>query len=159
MVGDASFDGPALPPNILLRDAPAGDFEITTSLRFEPTTNFQAAGLVVFQEQGNVLVLGRAFCDVEGYCLGDGIYFDNYVSGSIPDTSPKAPFNGGVTYLRLQRVGNTFTGYYSDDGENWIMLGEHYRDIKQIRVGLVAAQSSTEIPAVFDYFTMKTLQP
>ena len=159
MLADASFDGPALPPNILLREPPTGDFEITTSFRFTPTTNFQFAGLVVFQEHGNVLQLGRAFCDVEGYCVGDGIYFDNFENGSIPATSPRAPFNGEVTYLRLQRIGNTYTGYYSDDGENWTLLGEHFRDFSPIRVGLVTAQSSTEIPAVFDYFTMNTLQP
>jgi len=159
MVADASFDGPALPPNILLREPPAGDFEITTSLRFEPTTNFQAAGLVVFQEQGNVLLLGRAFCDVEGYCLGDGLYFDKYENAQIPEASPQVSFREPVTYLRLQRIGNTYIAYYSADGENWTKLGEHTRDFSQIRVGLVAAQSSTEIPALFDYFTMKSLQP
>ena len=159
MVADASIDGPALPPNILLRDPPTGDFEIITSLRFEPTTNFQAAGLVVFQEQGNALVLGRAFCDVDGYCLGDGIYFDEYENAQIPELSPQVSFHEPVTYLRLQRIGNTYTAFYSTDGENWTKLGDHTRDFSQIQVGLIAAQSSTEIPAVFDYFTMNALQP
>lgn len=159
MVADASFDGPALPSNILLREPLAGDFEITTSLRFEPTTNFQAAGLVVFQEQGNVLFLARAFCDVEGYCLGDGIYFDDYENAQIPEVSPQVSFHEPVTYLRLQRIGNTYIAFYSADGETWTKLGEHKRDFGQIRVGLVAAQSSTEIPAIFDYFSIKPLQP
>ena len=159
MVVDASFDGPALPSNILLREPPTGDFEITTSVRFEPTTNFQAAGLVVFLEQGNVIFLARAFCDVEGYCLGDGIYFDEYENAQIPDVSPQVSFREPVTYLRLQRIGNTYIAFYSADGENWTKLGEHARDFGQIRVGLVAAQSSAEIPAIFDYFSIKSLQP
>ncbi|MFT3893482.1 MAG: DUF1349 domain-containing protein [Anaerolineales bacterium] len=157
MVVDASFDGPALPSNILVREPPAGDFEITTSVRFTPTTNYQAAGLVVLQEQGNALVLGRAFCDVDGYCLGDGIYFDEYENAQMPEVSPQASFYEPVTYLRLQKIGSTFTAYYSADGENWTQLGEHVRDLPEFRVGLFAAQSSTEIPALFDSFTMKPL--
>jgi serine/threonine protein kinase len=159
LVSDASFDGPSLPPNILLRDSPTGDFEITTSLRFAPTANYQVAGLVVFQDHGNALQLGRGFCDIENDCVGDGIYFDNFENGSVVGTSHKASFHGQVTYLRVKRIGNTYTAYYSADGENWIMLGEQVRDFSQIRVGVVAAQSSTEIPALFDFFTMKPLQP
>jgi serine/threonine protein kinase len=159
MVADASFDGPALPLNILVREPPAGDFEITTAVRFTPTTNFQFAGLVVFQEQGNVLQFGRAYCDVEGYCLGDGIYLDNFENGSINGTSPKVAFGEPVTYLRLQRIGNTYIAYYSVDGENWTRLGEVKRKFSQIQVGILAAQSSTTIPAEFDYFSMRPLQP
>ncbi len=77
----------------------------------------------------------------------------------MPEVSPKASFSGPVTFLRLQRINNTYTAFYSADGENWTKLGEHTRDFSQVRVGLVAAQSSTEIPALFDFFTMKSLQP
>ena len=159
IASDASFDGPDLPPNILLRDAPTGDFEITTSLRFTPTSDFQVAGLVIFQDKGNALQLGRGFCDIADSCVGDGIYFDNFQDGSIIDNSFKAPFHGTVTYLRLRRVGNIYTAYFSEEGKTWTTLGEHTRDFSQIRVGVVAAQASTEIPAAFDYFTMNALQP
>src|SRR5258706_4506181 len=159
MASDASFDGPYLPLNILLRDAPIGDFEITTSLRFTPTSNFQFAGLVIFQDHGNVLQFGRAFCDVVNACVKDGVYFDDFQDGSVNGSNYATPFHGQVIYLRLRRIGNTYTGYYSEDGEKWVMTGEHARDLSQARVGLVAAQASTEIPAVFDYFTMTALQP
>ena len=159
MASDASFDGPYLPLNILLRDAPIGDFEITTSLRFIPTSNFQFAGLVIFQDHGNVLQFGRAFCDVVNACVKDGVYFDDFQDGSVNGSNYATPFHGQVIYLRLRRIGNTYTGYYSEDGEKWVMTGEHARDLSQARVGLVAAQASTEIPAVFDYFTMNALQP
>ena len=159
MASDASFDSPQLPLNILLRDAPLGDFEITTALHFTPTSNFQSAGLVIFQSQGNVLQLSHAFCDIVDACVGDGVYFDNFENGSATGSNYHVAFQGSVIYLRLQRKGNTYTGYYSEDGQNWLMTGKHVRDFSQIKVGLVAAQSQTEIPAVFDYFTMKLLQP
>lgn len=159
MVSDASIDGPFPPLNILLRDVPTGDFEITTSLRFTPTTNFQFAGFIVFQDTKNVLQFGRAFCDVVNACVGDGIYFDTFQDGSIAGSNYATPFSGDPIYLRLERKGNTYTGYYSEDGQNWTMTGSHTRELTQAKMGLLAAQSSTSIPAVFDYFTLKKLEP
>ena len=159
LASDASFDGPYIPLNILLREAPTEDFEITTSVRFTPTSDFQFAGLVVLQDQKNVLQFGRAFCDVVNACVGDGVYFDDFENGSITGTNYAVPFQGELIYLRLQRQGNIYTGSYSEDGENWIKLGEHSRDFSPVRVGLMAAQAPEEIPALFDYFTIDTVSP
>jgi len=157
MVSDASFDGPSFPTNVLLRDAPAGDFEITTLLRFTPTSNFQVAGLVVFQDKANVLQYGHAFCDLPDTCSGGGIYFDNIENGSITGSSPMISTDSPLVHLRLRRVGTTYTAYYSEDGENWTLLGEHIRELSQPRVGLIAAQSAEAIPAEFDYFALTSL--
>jgi serine/threonine protein kinase len=154
---DASFDGPSFPTNILLREAPAADFEITTLLRFAPTSNYQFAGLVVFQDKANVLQFGHAFCDLADTCVGDGIYFDNFEGGFIVDNYKAATSNSDI-YLRLLRVGNTYTGYYSEDGENWTAMGEHVRDFSQARIGLMAAQAAEQISAAFDYFTLASLK-
>jgi serine/threonine protein kinase len=156
MASDASFDGPSFPTNVLLRAAPAGDFEITTLLRFTPTSNFQFGGLVVFQDKANVLQFGRAFCDLVDWCVGDGIYFDNFEGGSIV-ANYKTTIRNSEIYLRLQRVGNTYMGSYSEDGENWTNLGEFTRELSQVRVGLMAAQAAEPIPAEFDYFGVTTL--
>jgi len=115
--------------------------------------------LVIFQDSKNVLQFGHAFCDVVNACVGDGVYFDNFENGSVTGANYAAPFQGELIYLRLQRQGNTYTGYYSEDGENWIMTGEHTREFSQVQVGLVAAQAETPIPATFDFFAMSTLSP
>jgi cytochrome c len=59
-----------------------------------------------------------------------------------------------VVFLRLRRVGTTYTGYYSQDGEDWTLLGEHRRDFSPARIGLMAAQAVQQIPAEFDYFML-----
>ena len=59
--------------NLLLRDAPDGDFEIETLVYFEPVSDFQIAGLLVYEDDGNFLLLGRGYCDS---CGGNMIYFD-----------------------------------------------------------------------------------
>jgi serine/threonine protein kinase len=157
MASDASLDGPSFPTNMLLRNPPEGDFEITTLLRFSPTSNFQFAGLLVFQDKGNALQLGRAFCDLADTCVGDGVYFDNFQDGFI-QSNHKASINGPEIHLRLQRVGNTYTGYYSQDGENWTPIGEHTREFSQIQIGLMAAQAAEQLPALFDYFRLTPIE-
>ena len=158
MASDASFDGPSLPTNVLLREVPSGDFEVTTSLRFAPTSNFQFAGLIVFQDEANVLQYGRAFCDLPDTCAGSGIYFDNLENGSIAGTSPMISFDNPLIYLRLRRIGVAYTAFYSEDGETWMLLGGHVRDFTQPRIGLMAAQAEEQIPASFDYFILKSLK-
>lgn len=153
LASDASFDGPSFPTNVLVRDAPAGDFELTTLVKFVPSSNFQFAGLVVFQDKGNVLQFGRAFCDLADSCVGDGIYFDNLEDGIIVGNH-KVSISSSEIFLRLQRVGATYTGYYSEDSEHWTVLGEYTRDFSSVRVGVMAAQAAEEIPAQFDYFTI-----
>jgi serine/threonine protein kinase len=157
MASDASFDGPSFPTNVLLRDPPPGDFEMSTLLQFSPTSNFQFAGLVVFQDKANVLQFGRAFCELQDICPGGGIYFDNMENGSITGSSPMIAMDRSVLHLRLRRVGTTYTAYYSEDGENWTLLGEHIRDLSQPRIGLMAAQAAEAIPAAFDYFVLTSL--
>ena len=61
-------------------------------------------------------------------------------------------------YLRLRREGNTYTGYYSEDGTNWTVIGQHTSPLNPLRVGLFAAQAiSAETTADFEYFTITTL--
>jgi len=151
---DGSLQGPGLPANVLSREAPAGDFEISSLLRFSPTRNFQFAGLAVFQDGGNALQFGRAYCDLPSACVGDGLYFDDYVSASSSESNFKTPFQGGDVYLRLRKEGNTYTAFYSEDGQTWTLIGAHTWEFTPIHVGLVAAQSSEDIVAAFDYFTL-----
>ena len=156
LASDASLEGGGLPSNLLLRDVPAGDFEVSTLLHFAPTSNYQIAGLVIFQDNGNALQFGRAFCNAPDTCVGDGVYMDNFENGAMVGGNYKTPFRGEAIYLRLRRAGNIYSGYFSADGEQWTKIGEHAHDFSQIRVGLISAQAATEIPAVFDYFTTTT---
>jgi hypothetical protein len=148
--------------NLLLREAPEGRFEITTRVQFTPTSNFQFAGLQIYQDKDNFLRLGRAFCQIDalpGVCVGNGIYFDNLVSGEA--ISPNVKIEVGKqyeAYLKIVRDGSTYTGFYSDDGETWILVGQHRADLRTIRVGLITSGSSFRIVADFDYFTINEMQ-
>jgi len=155
--------------NILLRHAPEGNFVITTRVLFTPYSNFQSAGLIVYQDDSNALFFRRAMCyipNAPGICVGNGLYFDNYAKES---GNPAAGYSVGSNFatktinpsealLRLTREGSVYTAFYSSDGENWITVGRHESDLFPFYVGLIAS-NAFEHPANadFDYFTLEIL--
>lgn len=149
-----SFSIDGIPTNLLLREAPNGDFEISTLLRFSPQANYQFAGLVVFEEKGNALQFGRGYCNSPGICVGDGLYFDNWNNSSPANSSFATKIWGKQVYLRLKKTGSLYSAYSSNDGYAWTLVGTHERDFLKPRVGLVAAQSPSEIRAIFDFFSL-----
>lgn len=147
--------------NLLLRPIEPGDFSIETRLLFEPDTNFQIAGLVIYQDGTNFLQFGRAFCDAPDACVGNGIYFDKILDGGSPDGN----FATGVddptqAYLRLERRGEMVRGLYSYEGITWFEIGTHWipAEFQVNGVGLTASQDfntpEVYIPADFDYFEL-----
>ena len=140
--------------SILLREAPAGNFGVETLLQFTPTSNFQLAGLIIYQSDTSYLQFGRVYCDVGDSCVGNGIYFDNIENGNFSGGNFATSVNErSLAYLRLTWQGNVYTGYYSEDGNNWITIGQHESIVTPLQVGLVAHQASNGREAAdFDYF-------
>jgi len=143
--------------NVLLRDAPSGDFEITTYVEFHPNENFQFAGLIVYESDDRFLALGRAFCGARLLnCVGNGIYFDAEGTGRSSTESFSASHGLGQAYLRITKRGAAYSGYYSADGVIWELIGRHLTSgFTPQEVGLYTADSDTgarEIPAEFDLF-------
>jgi regulation of enolase protein 1 (concanavalin A-like superfamily) len=148
------------PTNAPLRPEPVGDYTVETLVEFTPVSNFQLAGLIVFQDDENYLKLGRAFCEGGSACIGNGVYFDSYFAGSFADANfATSTYNPSHIYLRLQRSGDVFTASYSEDGQNWGEIGQHSSALQPQGVGLFAGQScSGSIPADFDYFSINPLK-
>jgi beta-xylosidase len=153
--------------NLLVREAPTGNFELTTKMNLIPSSNFQHAGLLIYQSDDNFVQLIRQYCDDEGAgCVGDGIYFDNQELGNFKGGyfPTKVKF-GDSTYLKLtfeagsiSGQGKTYTAYFSVDGENWITIGKHDNVLTPIYVGLIANGGiEQKIPCHFDYFTIANI--
>lgn len=147
--------------NLLLRPVATADFMIETHLYYEPDANFQIAALVIYQDNSNMLAFGRAFCDIQKTCVGNGLYFDYTQAGSQSDGNYATSVdNKGEAYLRLLRLGSLVTAYYSPDGTDWSEIGKHVisTNFKVNGVGLTASQNITatdqNIPADFDYFVL-----
>jgi predicted amidohydrolase YtcJ len=142
------------PSNVLLRSAPAGDFDLRTWVRVSPSRNYEFAGLIVRFGDDIVLQFGHGYCDAPGACAGDGYYFDNLQAGaSVGGNFASAGLGGSEDLLRLVRRGDTYTAYYLVDDTTWIEVGSHTVDRPPVSVGVVAAQASAPGPvAEFDFF-------
>lgn len=154
-----AIGGDAEPRNFLVRAAPAGNFEIETHLIFEPTSNFQIAGLLIYEAQGKALQFGRAFarCNFPDFCKDNALYFDNPTQQGLPNfvTPISNPSN---VWLRLRREGNVYKAFYSEDGSQWTGIGQHTASITPVYVGLIADQAfEEEKPADFDYFLIRAV--
>lgn len=144
------------PRNLLVREVTLDNFQISTHVLFEPTSNFQFAGLLVYQDDDTIVSLGRAYCDRQNVCVGNGIYFDATQSGQYiepnfgTDTQVK-----DEAYLRIDKVGSLLKGYYSEEGSYWMLIGEHEVSMFDPKVGLITANSFVVgMVAKFDYFTV-----
>lgn len=150
--------------NILVQEAPLGNFEFRTRLQFQPSQNYQVAGLTVYTDDANYLRFGRAFCNsTPPACVNDGIYFDNIDQGVwvAPNHATTLQMTGEI-YLRLVRNGDTYTGFASPNGTNWTEIGSHTVSFKPLKIGLVASnqgQPAANINADFDNFLAQSATP
>ena len=144
--------------NLLLRDAPVGNFQIESKITFSPSADFQFAGLIIYESPSNLIQAGRAFCDLPDVCVGDGLYVDYYNNGSFVTPNFAAAYPDSEVYLRLVRQGETYTFQSSADGSEWILRGGTVSSMNPLQIGLAAGQNTTSIiPALFDYFEVRSL--
>jgi len=85
--------------NILVTDAPGGDFQITTKVIFDPSENFQHAAILVYQDDDNYIQLNRA------WAFGDTVNFDQEIAGVV--TSTQIAETADTIWLRMTREANT----------------------------------------------------
>jgi virginiamycin B lyase len=150
------------PRNLLLRDAPASDFEIMTKVTFDPRANFQQAAILIYQDEDNFVLLNRGFCDVGG-CPGSAVFLDNMLNGKVDLANhPQTAVSSQTTWLRLRKEGTQYIGFYSADGQTWEELGRVENPLTPSKVGLMANNANTapsvpQIPADFDFFTIQEI--
>ena len=157
--------------NLLLRDL-EGDFILETRLVFDPSAAQHFAGLLVYEDDQNLVTFGFAYAAGErGVFRGlvllgvDGGVEGTEREGARYDDSNAA--NPNEVYLRLLRAGDQYVAGYSEDGESFTDVGSITVDLThQVLVGVGATNGDSEgcgidcdasIPADFDFFQVSTL--
>lgn len=138
-----------------------GDFVLTTRLvSFHPTTSWQQAGLMVYNDDDNYLK-----CDLE-YSRGVA---SNMVPVFLRETDQKSDFFSAVfkkecdTYwLRVTKRGKLYEYAYSPDDEGYVVVGEKpWGDGAPKFVGIFAKNGGNplagEIDAQFEFFEVRPL--
>ncbi len=140
---------------ILLYRTVAGDFDAMLQVISMNTPTWHDAGLMARVANTNDAGLGEDWVVVKHFANSNQTGHrstDNGVSTTV-QTIPARP------WLRLARVGNTFTSYWSTNGTTWVQLSTSARaDMNGLaaQVGIWQATfSSNEGIAQFDNFTLR----
>lgn len=142
--------------NIVVQDLPdSGPWTATTRLTWNPTGNFQNAGIKVYDSDegwikfGMVWNAGRKF---EFYKELDDGPSNLFTTATLPTEFPS------TFLLRLVSDGTVIRAQYSADGEQWTNMGDAQTNLNGFtdpKVGMYAtATGQPSIPAVFDWFTL-----
>jgi hypothetical protein len=122
-----------------------GDFTVTTMVTIYPEYNYQAAGLLYWQDADNYVRLERT--------LVSGIDLLYRIRGEYK--AVEISFFTSPTFLMFEMSGLTLQGFYSEDGDNWtsiepvqVPLSSH----AQIGIDVVNEWQDNSITAYFDYF-------
>jgi beta-xylosidase len=146
--------------NFLVQTTPAGGYWIETKVLFTPTQNFQFAGLGIYLDDRHSLNLHRGFAAPEAcpHCVGNAIYFD-VVEGDDFRAFVMTPTAEGVIHLKIVMEGPQYTALASENGTDWTEVGRVVVSFTPTKIGLRAGNSlqaaAAQIPADFDYFTLK----
>ena len=119
-----------------------GNFDVTVCLAGLGLSDLWAqAGLMARAS----LVTGSPFAATLATPGMNGEFFaDRTTTNGVAATSGNFPVNYPNTWLRLNRVGNVFTGFGSYDGINWMQLGAVTLAVpNQIYLGLAIASHNT----------------
>lgn len=134
-----------------LLKAVKGDFQIEARVRFDPTEDYQGAGLLIYVDGMNYLRLERSYGGLrEG---GSGIRLDSrkrdqYESLTTPG---EVPTTAKDVELKIVRRGNVFTAFWrADENAEWREVEEFTSDFPEtVQAGIIGCNTATEIDAEF----------
>ncbi|RKP54471.1 hypothetical protein D7Z26_14080, partial [Cohnella endophytica] len=146
--------GGSKPSNILLRGPVAGDFTISTKLKFDAKNGFEWAGLIVYQDDGNAITLGRQANGTPGV---NQIRFSQIKSSpnlAQTDKNYDDLVYPADIYLKIEKTGTIYKGYYSSDGTSWTQVADTFDlALSNPKVGVFVRKLNTAIPVKTAEFT------
>jgi hypothetical protein len=139
--------------NLLCRDAPSDDIQISVHVYAEPKADFQQATLYLYQDGDNFVAINRGYCSL---CDtgGNGIYMENKVAGNW--TAYNLKNQDTDVFLRLVRRENTITGYYAIEADAWNIMSEFDNPLEDSKICLGVTNADAkgidaDLVGEFDY--------
>ncbi|MBN2064181.1 MAG: glycoside hydrolase family 3 C-terminal domain-containing protein, partial [Sedimentisphaerales bacterium] len=135
-----------------------GNWQATVKidLNVQPYENYDGAGIVAFADLDNYIYLKYEYSN--GPVIGvfketqgaDPVVIGRLVGDELAEFTRKSK----TVYLRLKKIGSTYTGYASVDNVNYISFGSTYADYTRPYFGITAsaggAEPNGEFSAGFD---------
>src|SRR5690606_9997861 len=152
-------------PNIVLQDAPEGDWTVETKMTLPTIDNYQNAGLIAYENDDDYVKFGVVHLSEPGATRDVAVELGAEVggdTGSLVNDQDGVPDDNTEWWLRLSKTGDTYSGEWSADGETWTDLSST-RDnaLEDLKIGVYATGSGSQaegnaIDVSFDYFRLVT---
>lgn len=147
----AQFNSPRLSQQV------TGDFTVETKIDATTVANDEGAGILVWIDQNDFIRLDRMSRTI-GYPVQQQVIMGGLSSGSLPPwTVVVLDPTVNPTYLKLEKIGATFTGWYSSDGTTWNTVGTAtipMADPVNVGIDVINMFHSGDFYADFDYFRL-----
>jgi len=111
-----------------------GNFTIETRLVFRPKTNFQSAGILLWQDSTTFIRFERGFGGKKS-----GVFLQEWDHGVTPITiTPlgEYPTTAGSVELRIQRQGDHITASWREPGQRWQPGGDTILHFDRLLIGV-----------------------
>lgn len=145
---DDSFDENNAPR--VLTPADNLDFEVEVKFESRVSEQFQLQGILIQQDSDNFLRFDF-FHDGSSVRL----FAAKFVGGKATPIYNQSIPDGATPHMRVKRVGDQWTQFYSYDGSSWTKGAEFVQGLNVSAAGLFAGNSGDDPPAftaVADYF-------
>jgi len=129
----------------------SGDGTIVARVLSAQGSSYPEAGVMIRE----TLTAGstHAFVAYEPY-PGPSIYLDSRLTTGASTSSQYTAINALPYWVKLVRSGNTFSGYLSTDGSNWVQVGttETISMAQNVYIGLAVSANNNSVlaTATFD---------
>jgi glucose/arabinose dehydrogenase/type 1 glutamine amidotransferase len=151
------FDAGGNAPNLILQTFPEGDWVVETKVSGDVCERWQQGGILVYESDATFLKLDYVGTSPPGQPCVRKIEMRHEIGDVFQPAFPEVTLPDGVTtwYLRLEKTGSDYTGYYSADGETFTELATITNtELGGADVGVYAfGQEQTQsVTVAFDYF-------
>jgi cytochrome c len=151
------FDAGGNTPNLMLQSFPSGDWVVETKVSGPVCEKWQQGGILVYDSDATFLKMDYVGTSDPGQPCSRKIEMRHEINDVFQPAFPEVTLPDGVTtwWLRLEKSGSTFTGFYSSDGETFEALDPIVNEeLDGAAVGVYAFGQEQTQPATvaFDYF-------
>ncbi|WP_211590268.1 ThuA domain-containing protein [Microbispora sp. H11081] len=154
------------PKNFILQKAPSGDWTLETKLDGSALSEqYQQGGLIVYGDDDNYVKFDFLTTNTAGSTVARTIELRSEVGGTVQNPQPQVNNRTtGVWWLRLKKVGDSFTGAYSSDGTTWTDLATNgtttavknsaVANASKVGVYTIGTNQGASKTVKFDYFKL-----
>ncbi|WP_208868447.1 ThuA domain-containing protein, partial [Microbispora triticiradicis] len=154
------------PKNFILQTAPSGDWTLETKVDGSALSEqYQQGGLIVYGDDDNYVKFDFLTTNAAGSTVARTIELRSEVGGTVQNPQPQVNnLTAGPYWLRLKKVGDSFTGAYSSNGTTWtdlttsgavaVVKNSAVANASKVGVYTIGTNQGASKTVKFDYFKL-----